>query len=596
MLEPQPDSPRSAVHAGLRGAGLLGIVACALLLRTLHTDAPFTSADHAMIAYRTTCEPGWRWCFQNHYGPLQPLMTKLYAHVVTGFGIPMAETHWRLPMGIVGAIVPLLAFALARRAGGTREAAWWAAIWTAVLPQLVTDARYMWAYETLGTAMALAAVIATFAYMDRPSRGRAWVAGMLLAAYLQSHLHVYAVPCVVILILLFDRASTAASLSGTIDTPAHASTAADSRRNGTPLTGNRISRIIRTPGLWLPPIISLFALLIAWRLVGGGPIARLLHKTGAVTSSTGRLAAAADLARAWLGHVGWPVIALAMASIVFTRVARVGQTGVASPARTPRRAWFLAIWMTLFAAPLFALGFRTGRPTQYLTQATTAAVILTAVALFRGSQKGGRLRLLMRFASIAVAALLAWGSIDVNLYAGQHSKWTGVTAAWGAAVPNTGHKSAGWYIRKHVPADAVIFALHDTGGLESPVATYYFGRACLAGEDWSPAQSFAIAAQFAARIDVIVDDLRVPGTRPDFWSRDFALAAAIHDGPTTLLRILVRADEKPTPVDVQIEIHDREFDSEFGPRAIGCTPPVPARLPNSREIKAVVKSLRMNQN
>lgn len=607
---PPLDTPRSPASAWLQAIGLFAIVAAALFLRTLGTDAPFTSADHVMIAYRSTCEPGWRWCFQNHYGPLQPLITKVYAHAVTGLGIPMTESLWRLPMGVVGSLIPLLAFTLARQVSRValssglmpgsactgvtpplafdtarrygcltvppNMAAWFAALWTAALPPLVTDARYMWAYETLGTALALTVIIATFAYMDRPTRGRAWTVGLLLAAYFQSHLHIYAVPCVVALILLFDGPFKANDCS-------YSSAAADSQSSGTPSLSERSKQVPRTPGLWLPPLISLCVMIVAWRLVGGGPIGRIITKTSAIAGSPDRLAAAINLARAWLGHVGWLVAAL-VALILAISAARSLMARPATRCNLPRRAWFLMIWVILFAAPLFVLGFRTGRPTQYLTQATTVATILAVVVLF--ADRGARWRILV---CVLISYALFWGSASANLASKTPAQWLGITAAWGAAEPYTAYKTAGWFVRKHIPPDAIVFTLHDTSGLERPVAEYYLGRACVAAEDLSPEQSMALFHGLANKIDVIVDDLRVDAGRPRNWPPEFQRVARIHNGGTDLIDILARGSTQNKALQLQPFFTDPQFDAEFGPRTLGVAPPKPPGFPESSKIKNLTR-------
>jgi len=572
------DPPRSTTPAWQTAIGLLAIAVVALYLRTLATDAPFTSADHVMIAYRTTCEPGWRWCFQNHYGPLQPLMTKVIAHAVTGLGIPMTESLWRLPMGIVGALIPLLAFPLARRVGASPVSAWYAAIWTAVLPPLVTDARYMWAYETLGTALALAVMIATFAYMERPTRGRAWIAGGLLAAYLLSHLHVYAVPCVVALILLFDR-------------PAHSDDTAQShcsQSSGTRSLLARLLQVLRTPGLWLPPLISLCVLISAWRKVGGGPIARIITKSSAAAASPDRLEAALSLARAWLGHIGWPVAALIVVMLALS-AARSLMTRPAHSYRIPRRAWFLVLWIILFAAPLFILGFRTGRPTQYLTQATAIATILTAVVLFADPRTSIGPRYWRKAGGTLIAFTLLFGSLSANVLDKRPSQWLGITAAWGANGPNAGYKTAGWFVRELVSPDAVVFALHDTSGLERPVAEYYLGRQCIAAEDLSPEQSMALFNGLADDVDIIIDDLRVDSGRDRHWPEKFRPVARIRQGSADLIHILARDAAPQSPMLLQPVITDEIYDVDHGPRRLGITPPKSPRFPDAAKIRNLIR-------
>ena len=276
-----PPSIGAAAPASLSTAarlGLVGVVALALALRVVGTNVAFQSADHAILAVQVSTESGWGFCLRHHYGPLQPALVKVFALVAMGLGVGMTEALWRLPMALAGAVAPLLAFRLVRRMGGGAAAVWAAAIWTAVLPPLVTDARYLWAYETLGTTMALATLNLTYDYINSPGVRRSWALGSILALYLCSHLHVYAVPCVVAALI------------------AHA---AWQRRRVPPLP--------ELAGMVAPPLSAGFALFAAWRRLGGGQIGRLLSKYYTAKSAGEGSSSVLDLALAWVGHFGWPM-------------------------------------------------------------------------------------------------------------------------------------------------------------------------------------------------------------------------------------------------------------------------------------------------
>lgn len=548
-IPPVIGTPAPAPLSASARLGLFGVAALALALRTVGTNVAFPSADHAILAVQVSTEPGWGFCLRHHYGPLLPALVKAFALAITGLGGGMTEALWRLPMALAGAAAPWLAFRLVRRMGGGATAAWAAAIWTAVLPPLVTDARYLWAYETLGATMALATFNTTYDYILSPGVRRSWAAGIVLALYLCSHLHVYAAPCV------------AAALI------AHS---ARQRRRVPPLP--------ELAGLMVPPLLVGFALFAAWRRLGGGPIGRLLSKYYTAKSAGEGSSTVLDLAQAWIGHFGWPLAAsIGLTLLLFAPVAL----------RLRGRAWPLWGWAVLFAAPMFAIGFKTGRPTQYLTQASLAAALLVAATVVdRFAQRGGTA---VAWCLILIpAAWMAGGAVDANLNDGRHSHWTGVTANWGARPADPGYKAVGTYVREHVPPDAVICTLHDTAGLEAPVAAYYLGRACVASEDTSIATSVAIFRQFAPVIDVVIHERRLDAPAP--WTADFERVATVTRGGEPILDVFARPALRLPHATLAVETEDARYDRACAVHCIGVPTPAPPRLPSARDIQSVVKS------
>ncbi|MFO0973568.1 MAG: glycosyltransferase family 39 protein [Phycisphaerae bacterium] len=563
-LTVDPQSEAVASHGRAPGAAryawraLASICIVALWMRCWNSSGPFPSNDHCQLAYFCTHHQGWRWCLTTHYGPLQPFLVKLFATLVTGLGFAMTEFLWRLPMALAGAALPWPTFFLARRLSDSRPAAWTAAALAAGLPALVTDARYPWAYETLGTLCAALALLATLRYLERDSRARAALLGAALALYLASHLLIHALPVVVLLLLLAGGPR---------------------RLSAIPRIAERLQRLARF-ALLAPVALMLLAIVFAFVRLDGGPIERLMQKAAVTHRAAGDSGGLRLLAIGLRGNLGWP-LAIAAAAVM---------VGAIRGAVRPRRPLdVIAWWPVLFCLPWLVLSFPTGRPLQYLTQPAYALALLTACRGVPwlcgriGTVAGGAM-------AAAVVLVTAAGAIDANFYAGRFAGLTGARADWGAARPDSGLKAAADYVRANFAADAVVATLHDSSGGEFLNAAYYFGRFCLAYTDLTPAESAALLARFADRVDVVVCERRL-GLSPS-WANAIPLVARVQVGGAAAIDIYARRLLQLPPMTVDAAVANAEFDHQFAPRTLGERLAWPAGLPPYREIAAAVEQLR----
>ncbi len=619
-VEPSSASHRHETPFRITGGfltGMLAIVVVAVLLRTIGTNTPLDSNDHVRLAYDCTFNWGWYWCFQINYGPLHPALTKLTAVVVTALNLPMTETLWRLPLILAGSALPVVTFFIVRRLVATKDlhanaqalqdssatarstpsplqgegwgegcthqrpevcareqrqpmeiarrsenvrttvihiAPWAAAVWVAVFPPFVADARYPWGYESLGVFCAVLSLLMLSRYLDKPTGLRAWVAGTSFALYLWSHLFVYALP----IVWLHWIGATAN------------------------WNKRAIFQLVQRTGLWLPPVGAL-AITVGMHLrFGGGPLGRFTYKAEITDTAFRGWNAPLELLQAWLGHFGWTMAAFVA----------IGFIVAAKSAFTVRlRATALWWWPLLFAMPYFALMcFQPppGRISPYLSQASLALVLLTAVVLLpRLILLGGKK---LTFACIGLTTLsLLIGTIDSNLGENRLAAATGVNATWGAARPNRGYRTMGWYVQKFVPEDAVVFTFHDFGGLELLPATYYCGRRCLAFCDMTPQQSLALFDSYKDDVTVIVIEKRLGVARS--FGPDFEQVATISEGDHRLIDIYARKSASLPQMGLPVEEYDARYLREFATRVPGTPPTVAKALPSYQDVMARAEAI-----
>jgi hypothetical protein len=97
------------------------------------------------------------------------------------------------------------------------------------------------------------------------------------------------------------------------------------------------------------------------------------------------------------------------------------------------------------------------------------------------------------------------GGIDRCLGGSVLQAFTGMQrTALGDILPDTGTKAAGWYVRKHVPMEAVILSVHRNVGMEVSVAEYYCDRRVVAGYDLPPAILPEVVQAMHQDVDVII--------------------------------------------------------------------------------------------
>lgn len=448
------------------------LTAAGFFLRFYRTDTPFHSGDFATMPYMVGHWSGHSWILSHSYGPLLPGMVLAFARGVVGLGLGMTETLWRLPLVVVGTLHVPVTYLLMRRLGGWRWSSILAAGIAAVAPSLTNDARYPWGYESLGAAVATFALWAWLRDLQRPTRMGGWLAGMAVAAYLLSHLMVYALPVVLV-------ATAFVSLG--------------------PRGGLR--RLVR-PSLLIPVGAAAAMTCTAYLKYDGGIIGRMVRHAGTGTVNIGS-SSWWDVGLIWCEHLGPPWMTLCTVGVL---------VGLVLMVRGDRRG-LPALWTVVYIAPPLLLlnVLHMGRPDTYQIQASYAASLAGCLFLqwladrtadwiptLRAIARGG-----LATTGLATVALLLLGSVS-NLFTSHRFPALTGSAEYGRARSDPGYKAAGWYVRTHVPVGAVIYAAHGTMGLEYPCATYYTGRHVAAAEDTSLGEQYRIIAAIHESIDVAI--------------------------------------------------------------------------------------------
>ncbi len=500
----------------------------ALALRTYGAGVPFHTGDFACLPYKVSRWYGITWIITHIHGPLLPMIDLLFAKAVVAAGGVMNEAMWRLPLALVGTAQVPLTFVLMRRLRGAIWTSLMAAAIVAVMPSLTSDARYPYGYEVLGVFMASLALWAWLRDLDRSTRASQWLAGGLLGLYLLSHLVIYALPIVV---------TTAVLIS---------------------LGLRKGMRRLLTFSTLAPVLLATSCILFAFFGLGGGILGRMSRHVGHGTLDAGA-STPTDLLALWYEHMGpiWSAFCIAAVLVGLVLVGRRDRRGLP--------AW----WVVVYVTPLvLLLDFgHIGRSSSYQIQGTYAASLAgclllqvlaeSIVSLSRRARAAARVAL-AGFGA-AVVALLLLGSVSSLFTQDRWPAWTG-TVDYGRVVPDPGFKAAGWYVREHVPEDAVILATHGKTGLEYPCVFYYLGRHVAAAEDTSYEKECRI-------IEAVRDDIDIALVEPRYlphFAREFGFSLPVRfmrdDRP--VLYIAARNGYEIAAMDVEIPLANRLYDRD----------------------------------
>ncbi len=507
--------------------GLLTLLA--LGLRTYGAGVPFHTGDFACLPYKVSRWYGFTWIITHIHGPVLPTIDLLFAKAVVALGGVMNEAMWRLPLGLIGTAQVPLTFVLMRRLRGNVWASLMAAAIVAVMPSLTSDARYPYGYEVLGVFMASLALWAWLRALDRSTRASRWLAGGLLGLYLLSHLVIYAVPIVV---------TTAVLIS---------------------LGLRKGLRRLLTLSTLVPVILAASCILFAFFGLGGGILGRMARHVGHGTLNVGA-STPIDLLALWHGHMGpiWSAFCIVAVLVGLVLLVRRDRRGLP--------AW----WVVVYVTPMvILLDFgNIGRPTSYQIQGTFAASLAgclllqvlaeSAVSLSRRTRAA--VRVTLAGFGAAVVALLLLGSVSSLFTPDRWPALTG-TVDYGRVVPDPGFKAAGWYVREHVPDDALILATHGIMGLEYPCVFYYLGRHVAAAEDTSFETECRIIEAVRADIDIaLVEPRYLTRFAPRFG---FTLPVRFMRDGRPVLYVAARSGYEIPTMDVDIPQANRLYDRDY---------------------------------
>lgn len=451
---------------------LLGILVIAVALRVWALGVPFASSDQVSMPHLLRHSYGLKWIIAHSYGPTVPLLLRSIAQVQSWLGIPIGEAASRWPIALLSTGQVVIAYALARRLWFSRNESLLAALLCALLPPLVTDAHYAWGYLTTWLLLGSLALWATLAYIDKKKTWLLVLAAASTLGHCLSNCFAFGVPAtlLVIWLLTIRRAD---------------------RQRGQVLRNAAL-------GFLIPCLLAAAVILACWMATDQGQIGRLIAKqnAGATSWSPNHLLAWSAV---WLRQVGYLFAIPLVGGLVF---------GI-TMACHGRRTGLLALWASLAALPIAALCNPSGigYPGAYLMESVFAGSLLAVAFMSWLRSRLAPYRPAGTVFAVFCAATvchLSIGAADATFAGSRLRDWTNVTTGWGSTSPDTGIKAAGWYIREHVPLDAVVMPLHTNRGMEAPVAEYYLGRRVIAGMDVKPAHVPLLLTEMAPHVDVII--------------------------------------------------------------------------------------------
>lgn len=550
-------------------AGVAMTATVAIALRFWQIGATFESSDQVAMPYLIRHSFGVQWIIAHSYGPVPALFARIWAEVLAQLGLRMGEASYRLPIALLSLAQVALTFPLMRRLAVSRGRALLATACAAVLPVLVTDAHYPWAYLSTWLFTGTLALWATLAWLDDRRGWQLALAAIALLAHCLSNCYAMAMPLTLLVLWTV-----------TFRSARHADRGQTTLRSA-------------AAGFVAPCLIALTVIVLAWWWTGGGQIGHLLHKRSGASSAgdPGQLVRLPALFRNQFGYLFAVIAAMGLlsASRMIPQLLTAGAAGAwarGHVGRDPRasRVGLLAIWAgasllpTILLADLDGIGYADA----YFIEAAYAGALAGAWWLGRcHARLGSRPRLRAGLAAVTGLALahMALGATSTCVPSSALKRCTGVRMGWGNIRPDSGIKAASWYVREHVPAEAVILTSHTRDGMEAPVAEFYTGRNVLAGYDIDEAHLAPLLAATHADADVIIVDAE---------QRDLVEPLDAFETVCTLrnrgreVRVIYARPELALPrLDSDVEELNRFYNRDYLPRHI----PIALSAPNGFEAK-----------
>jgi hypothetical protein len=363
----------------------------------------------------------------------------VYLRALTALGLPVYEATLALPTATLGVLGCLLLYLLGTRFG-SRRAGLIAAALMATMPLLVGRSRSVGGAEACAGFLFLLAALQIARYYEQPeSRKRQWVAGLCLGLYLCGDVQMAIGGTVLLLQTIFwPRPPGYEGFAGW-------------------------RRLVIRWGTLLPPLV-LFAPYIPVYLyalhLGYGTQTYLGTMLGEHKAIWGFHFAEflTDLSRN-MGYLPLLLVPLAWTALR----GRFGEG---------RLRWLLC-WIALTAFPfLFAITGKVTEASGYHEHVATGLALLLAVGLaaLRPRSAGTIV------AAIAVAAALFFTTAGVLRPPSLVPYWPEQKVPYGGLPPNNGMKTAGYWVRQHVPASDRVFIAHDPA-----IAGWYLGREAIIG-------------------------------------------------------------------------------------------------------------------
>lgn len=482
---------------------LLATVA-ALLLRTAGAAHPFETSDNAELALRVIDHRGITWIFGERYGFLNPLAVKLFAAIWSdALGLSLNEALFKLPVALMGTAQVWLSYRFARRLEASASAAVLLALITAVFPLHVMQSRYLWGYEVFGLFFLTLAFWKLADFYEQPSSGAALASGVATALYLISH--GFIVP-------FFAFAAFWAWYHG---------------------LGRSLALFRHHKAVWVVPLLYVPFL------------APALRHTADKKAKFGFYLL--DYLEPMLANVGVPLAILAMVGL---------GAYILRGARSRYVAPLLALGV-LYFMPLL-LGARPGSTVTrgYMLIGSYAVVTASLLALDASLRGGLSARKPVVLAAVAVVvAATGWGTYESVFLRDESVDPTLVRQERGSVPVDPGSKAVGLYLRRHVPEEQPVIAVHPA--LEPPNARYYLGRDVVAFYDLSEQD---LALQLAARVGGFAIAVTSPALDP---GPGFEVVADIRARGTPVAQIHARPELGLPRVQWDVSEVNPQFDVEY---------------------------------
>lgn len=238
-----------------------------------------------------------------------------------------------------------------------------------------------------------------------------------------------------------------------------------------------------------------------------------------------------------------------------------------------------------------------GHPGSYLIDAVFCGGLLAVLLVTRllQSLKFWR-RLRIGLAAVAVAALghMAVGGVDDCLAGGHLRGFTGVDTGWGNVRADSGIKAAGFYVREHVPTDAVIMSVHTNTGMEVTIAEYYTGRYVVAGYDLPADILPPLTQAMHEKVDVWI--MAAEHRHLIAPLEDFGCVATLRHGPEPVRFVYARPGLGLAREELDVAVANEQYDRKYGvhriPLALSSSPQVTAARARFTSVLRTLKSLR----
>lgn len=547
-LQQQPSlaqlrNPSRSVPAQV--AGLVFVATLAILPRIWNLGAPFETGDQAAIGHHLLYSFGLNWIVGHDYGPMLPLIQRISAELMCRLGIPIGEAAIRAPVVLLSLLIVPATFLLVRRLGQPRTEAWLCAVFAAFWPGLVCDAHCPWGYRTLWILTGVVALWATLAYIDSRRKVHLVIAAAGLWVHCLSCLYSYALPVTVAAAwwMAWRRGRDSSERQERV----------------------RVSHI--AVGWVLPCCAALGVMVLAYLWTGHGQLAHLLLKQR--HGSFGLpIHQVLELPAAWIRQLG----------TVFGAAAAMGMIASLSWFRRGGRCGLLALWAWVALLPIVLMTdwTTTGYHSLYLMMETGFTAGLLGVLWLAGVWRRYR-RLQAGVAAVGALAALQFllGNIDSVVPAAGLQALTGIEPCWGRVHADSGAKAAGEYVRRHVPEDATVLAVHDNLGMEVAVAQYYLGRYALADYDIPASAITPLVTGVLDRVDVIIVEPRHLGHLPQ--TDDFTCVAIFYRRNSAVRQILARPELQLPLVGEEVSQANRRYDEAY------VATKLPMALPHPRD-------------